>query len=123
MTIPQQYLPVMPYLILPDAAAFHVFMKEVFSAEDQLIVPDEQNRIIMHGELRIGAAVVMFAEASGQWRVQPAGMFIYVENVDTIYQNALKAGSADLMPPQQRDYGYTAGVQDRWGNQWWLVQG
>ncbi|MBL7756972.1 MAG: VOC family protein [Chitinophagaceae bacterium] len=122
MNIPQQYLPVMPYLILPDAAAFHVFMKEVFGAEDQLIMPDEAGRI-MHGELRVGDAVIMFAEATEQWRAQAAGMFIYVENVDNIYNNAIKAGARDLMAPQQRDYGYTAGVQDRWGNQWWLVQG
>ncbi len=122
MTIPEQYLPVMPYLILPDAAAFHIFMKEVFAAEDQLILPDDQKRI-MHGELRIGKAVIMFAEATEQWKARSAGMFIYVENVDAIYKNALKAGSDDLMPPEQRDYGYTAGIQDRWGNQWWLVQG
>ncbi|MFT3677518.1 MAG: VOC family protein [Chitinophagaceae bacterium] len=122
MTIPEQYLPVMPYLILPDAAAFHVFMKEVFAAEDQLIIPDEHQRI-MHGELKIGAAVIMFAEATEQWKARSAGMFIYVENVDKIYNNALKAGSKDLMSPEQRDYGYTAGVQDRWDNQWWLVQG
>jgi len=121
MNIPEQYLPVMPYLILPDAAAFHVFMKEVFAAADQLILPDDQKRI-MHGELRIGKAVIMFAEATEQWKARSAGMFIYVENVDTIYKNALKAGAKDLMPPEQRDYGYTAGVEDRWGNQWWLVQ-
>jgi len=121
MNIPEQYLPVMPYLILPDAAAFHVFMKEVFAAEDQLILPDDQKRI-MHGELRIGKAVIMFAEATEQWKARSAGMFIYVENVDTIYTNAMKAGAKDLMPPEQRDYGYTAGVEDRWGNQWWLVQ-
>lgn len=121
MPIPSQYLPVMPYLILQDTAGFHQFMKDVFMAADQLIIPGESGHI-QHGELKVGAAVIMFAEATDQWRVMPAGMFIYVETLDAIYERAIAAGAKSLMPPDHKDYGYTAGVQDSWGNQWWLVQ-
>jgi uncharacterized glyoxalase superfamily protein PhnB len=53
MKIPPQYNRVMPYLIIPRAAEFIVFMKEVFGAQEQMIVPRSEG-VIMHGELRIG---------------------------------------------------------------------
>lgn len=60
MKIPEQYLPIMPYLILKDTKGFLKFTKE--GAEEQLIVPTEDGKI-MHGEIRIFDAVVMFGNA------------------------------------------------------------
>ncbi len=39
MKIPLQYNRVMPYMIIPDAAGFIVFMKEVFGAKNRLLIP------------------------------------------------------------------------------------
>lgn len=122
MKIPKEYLPIMPYLIVKDAGAFKVFMKEVFGATEQLMVPRDEH-LIMHGELKIGDAVIMYADATGKYGERPAGMFIYVENVDKLYKAAMEKGAKSLMPPQKMDYGYTAGFEDAWGNQWWIVQG
>jgi len=122
MKIPQHYLPIMPYLILPNAKAFVAFMKTVFDAQEQLIV-DRTETLIMHGELRIHDAVIMFADATEQFKERAAGMFIYVEGVDTTYAKALANGATMLMPPVKQEYGYTAGFQDAWGNQWWIVEG
>ena len=66
MKIPPQYNRLMPYLIIPNAADFIVFMKEVFGAEEQIIVPRSEG-IIMHGELRIGDAVIMFADVTPEF--------------------------------------------------------
>ena len=60
MKIPSQYTRLMPYLIVPNAADFIGFMKEVFGAEEQIIVPRSEG-VIMHGELRIGDAVIHHA--------------------------------------------------------------
>lgn len=122
MKIPEHYLPIMPYLILPKAKAFVAFMKTVFDAQEQLIV-DRTETLIMHGELRIHDAVIMFADATEQFKERAAGMFIYVEGVDTTYAKALANGATMLMPPVKQEYGYTAGFQDAWGNQWWIVEG
>ena len=122
MKIPEHYLPIMPYLILPNAKAFVAFMKTVFDAQEQLIV-DRTETLIMHGELRIHDAVIMFADATEQFKERAAGMFIYVEGVDTTYAKALANGATMLMPPVKQEYGYTAGFQDAWGNQWWIVEG
>lgn len=122
MKIPTQYLPVMPYLILHKVKDFLVFTKEVFGATEQLIVPTEDNGI-MHGEIKIGPAVIMIAEASDNWKEKSAGMYIYVENVTNVYRMALDKGAKSLMPPEQKDYGFTAGFEDPFGNQWWIVEG
>ncbi|UUC45337.1 VOC family protein [Flavobacterium cerinum] len=121
MKIPTQYLPVMPYIITDQADAFLDFTKKVFGAKEQLIVPGEGERSIMHGEIRIFDAVIMFAQKPENFDCRPCGMFIYVEQVDPIYQKALQHNAVSLMHPIQQDYGYTAGFEDPFGNQWWIV--
>lgn len=81
MNIPDYYLPVMPYLILDNSSDFLAYAKRVFNAEEKMIVPGENNTI-MHGEIMIGKAVIMFAQATDTWKQQTAGMFLYVDNVD-----------------------------------------
>jgi PhnB protein len=122
MNIPQNYLPVMPYLILNEAKAFLNFAKTVFDAKEQLIVPGE-NEIIQHGELKIDDAVIMFAQAGETWSEKTAGMYIYVKNVNSVYQKALENGAVSLMPPEKKEYGYSGGFEDPFGNHWWIVEG
>ncbi|RZJ33056.1 MAG: VOC family protein [Flavobacterium sp.] len=122
MKVPSNYLPVMPYLILNDSKGFLEFAKQVFNAQEQMIVPGENGQI-MHGEIKIHDAVIMFAQASENFASKGAGMFIYVENVDKVYEIALKNKAISLMPAEEKDYGYTAGFEDPFENQWWIVQG
>ena len=63
MKIPSHYNRLMPYIIVPNAYKFLEFMKNVFNATEQAIIPRSEG-IIMHGELRIGDAVVMFADTT-----------------------------------------------------------
>ena len=122
MKIPQQYLPVMPYLIVKGSMAFTDFAKEVFDADEQLIVPAGDSQIL-HGELRIGDAVIMFSEASEQWKEKTAAMYIYVNSVEEIYRRAQTKGAKSLQAPHQQEYGYTAGFEDPFGNHWFIVEG
>ena len=119
MTIPPQYNQLMPYLILKDSSGFRQFMSEVFDAKDQMIVPGASDTI-MHGEIKIGDAVIMFAEASHQVAVMNAGIFIYVDNVGITYRKALLAGASTVagQEPSDKDYGRACGVKDRFGNTW-----
>ena len=121
MEIPSHYNRLMPYIIIPNAYKFAEFMKDVFGATEQAIVPRSEG-IIMHGELRIGDAVIMFADVTEQFESRPAGMFIYVEDTDEIYKKAIDRGATSLMSPTQQPYGYTCGFHDPFGNDWWPVQ-
>ena len=122
MKIPEQYLPVMPYIIINDAKVFLQFTKDVFLATEQLIVPGVGERKIMHGEIRINEAVIMFADTPDGFTERSCGMFIYIENVDDTYKRAMDNNASTLMPPSQQEYGYTAGFEDPFKNQWWIVQ-
>ncbi|MFL9844303.1 VOC family protein [Flavobacterium rhizosphaerae] len=120
MTIPNQYLPVMPYIIVDDAVAFFDFTKNVFDAHEQLIVPGEDGRGIMHGEIKINDAVIMFAQSNEQWGTKTCGIFIYVEDVDSVYNKAIAHKATPLRKPEKQEYGYSGGFEDPFGNQWWI---
>lgn len=124
MKIPNNYLPVMPYLVLDKAYEFMEFCKHTFGATEQMLVPGENdNRAIMHGELKIHNAVIMFANSNEAWKQKTSGMFIFVENVDDVYKKALEAKSTSLQQPTKQEYGYSAGFEDPFGNHWWITQG
>lgn len=122
MDYPDYYLPVMPYLILDDAAGFLEFAKAVFDAEEKMIVPGDTDRKIMHGEITIGKAAIMFAGATSQWSQKTSGMFLFVDDVDRVFQKASENKAKILTPPTQQEYGYSAGFEDPFGNQWWITK-
>lgn len=121
METPDYYLPVMPYITLKNARSFLDFAKKVFNAEEKLIVPREDGSI-MHAEIAIGKAIIMFAEATAVYSPFPCSMFILVENVDALYHSGLANGAESLQLPENRDYGRSAGFKDSFGNYWWLTQ-
>jgi len=122
MKIPEQYNQLMPYLILKGTDGFKNFMAKVFDAKEQLMVPGEDGAV-MHGELRIGKAVIMFAEAGGQFSVMNAGMYIHVADADATYKKDLAAGDVTVegQEPSDKEYGRTCGVKDPFGNTWWIT--
>ena len=77
MNIPESYQTLMPYLILNDAAGFLSFTERVFGAKEKLkYMRDEKT--IMHAEISIGGdSTIMFADATEEFKVSTAGLFIY----------------------------------------------
>lgn len=122
MKVPSEYNRLMPYLIVPYAYRFIDFMKEVFGATEQRIVPRSEG-VIMHGELRIADSVIMFADVTDEFIAKPAGIFIYVDDVSEIYSKAMAAGAVSLMEPMEQPYGFTCGFKDPFGNDWWATEG
>ena len=55
--------------------------------------------------------------------IQPAGMFVYVEDADETYHKALAEGAKSIMPPSDQEYGRSGGVIDPFGNTWWPTTG
>ncbi|WP_345953564.1 VOC family protein [Mucilaginibacter sp. PAMB04168] len=121
LNIPEGYQRVMPYLIVKDAARFFTFMQTVFGATEKLKVMRNETTI-MHAELQVGTSTIMFTDATEDYPVQNAGLFIYVADCDTTYQKALANGASSIMEPANQDYGRSAGVLDAFGNTWWISQ-
>lgn len=120
INIPEGYHRITPYLIIKNAHAFMQFMHTVFAATEILKVMRDE-ALIMHAELQIGDSVIMLADATEQYQVQNAGIFIYVQDCDSTYQVALDNGAISIFPPANQEYGRSAGVKDTFGNSWWLT--
>lgn len=121
MELPTQHQTIMPYLILEKAEAFIEFAKQLFGANIHLKKLREDEVTIMHAELSIGNSTIMLAEATDQWTTSTAGLFVYVPDTDTAYQQAMASGATSIMEPADQNYGRSCGVKDTWGNTWWIT--
>ena len=117
---PEGYHTIIPYLIVPNAAQFIIFMKDVFGAE--LINQHmREETIIMHAEVKIGDTIIMFADSTPQYGPMIAPFFVYVENADATYALALQHGATVVTEMGYQQYGRSGGVKDPFGNTWWIT--
>jgi PhnB protein len=80
-----------------------------------------------HAELKIGDSPIMLADEYPQMGYRspkslggtPVSIMIYVEDVDTVYKQALDAGATELKPLQDQFYGDRSGtLTDPFGHVW-----
>ena len=123
MNIPAGHQTVMPYLILDGALNFIEFAKDVFDAEVVLNMHQmrDDGKTVVHSEIQIGNTIIMMADASPEWKVQNANLFIYVQSADSTYQKAIANGARTVMELSNQSYGRTCGVTDPFGNVWWIT--
>jgi PhnB protein len=118
---PEDYHTVTPYLIVPGAAEFIEFTKQAFAAQERERFPTPDGKI-MHAEVKIGDSIVMLSDSSAEFEPTRSSIHLYVDDVDSIYERALQAGGESLREPADQFYGdRSAGIKDRFGNQWWLA--
>jgi PhnB protein len=119
--IPDGYNVVTPYLMVSDASKFIEFMATVFGAEtkEQLMRPDGK---IGHTELCIGDSMIMLSEASDSHSATPVMLHFYVEDVDAVFERAVRAGGTVLQMPTNQFYGdRSGGVKEPTGNTVWIA--
>ena len=112
---------VTPYLIVQDPDNLIEFVKQAFGATETLRTTGASGGI--HAEVRIGDSMVMIG-GGGTWRGEPrpAVLHLYVHDVDAVYEQALAAGATSIMEPaDQPDGDRRGGVQDRFGNHWYIA--
>ena len=121
MKIPNGHQPLMPYLILKNADAFIEFTKHVFNAQEVFkSYRDNDNQIII-AEVQINGCNIMFADVNEFYGVANANLFIYVEDADATFHKALENGATVINELADQDYGRSGGVQDPFGNVWWIT--
>jgi PhnB protein len=118
--IPEGYHTVTPYLTVADAEVQIDFLKRAFSAQEKYRHNDDKGRV-RHAEVRVGDSMVMIGQAREPWTPKPAHFYLYVEDVDAMYKQAVAAGGKSLQEPTNQPYGDRgAGVEDSQGNSWWI---
>ena len=120
--IPEGYHTVTPYILVQGAEKLIDFMKRAFNAREteRYSMPDGS---IGHAEVRIGDSVIMIADAQGEeYKPMAAGIHLYVEDCDATYKRAIEAGATSVREPVDQFYGdRSAGVNDQFGNKWWIA--
>jgi len=112
---------VTPYLHPAGATKLIDFLKEAFSAEE-IARHEEPKGTVVHAKVRLGNSILEMGEAHGQYQPMPSMFYMYVNNVDGSYARAIKAGAKSLFAPADQPYGdRNAGVEDPFGNQWYLA--
>ena len=98
--IPHGFRSVTPYLTLNDTARALAFYKRAFGAQEVMRMEGPGGKI-GHAEIKIGDSVIMLAdEMPGSGNRSPqslggtsAGVFLYVENADAVFTQAIAAGA------------------------------
>lgn len=119
--IPEGYHTVTPYLVVQEAASLIEFLTQAFAAKETRRTLHPEG-CIMNAEVKIGDSIIMVSEARDEMQPMPSFIYLYVENTDAIYENAIKAGATSTMEPKDEFWGdRSAGVKDPAVNHWWIA--
>lgn len=128
--IPKGYHTITPSLMVHDAAHVIEFYKGAFDAREQYRMETPDGTRIAHAELKIGDSVFMLSdEMPGDENASPqklggtsVGFYVYVEDVDSAFDQAVAAGAGVKMPVQDMFWGDRTGqVTDPSGHIWTLA--
>ena len=127
--IPEGYRSVSPSLAVEGAADAIEFYKRAFGATERMRMPAPDGRIA-HAELEVGDSIVMLSDPFPQSQVKPpselggtsVGMYVYVDDVDSVFQQAIDAGATVTMPLEDMFWGDRFGsLTDPYGHHWSLA--
>jgi PhnB protein len=127
--IPPGFHTVTPYLIVSDARKAIDFYKKAFGAEEIMVMP-RANGKIMHAEIKIGDSMVFLSdEMPERDHLGPesrggstSSLMLYVKDVDSSFAKAVKAGCTVKMPLGDQFWGDRYGnVLDPFGHSWALA--
>jgi PhnB protein len=118
---PDGYYTVTPYLIVDDLEGLLAYVQAAVGGKATEVHrgPDGKPR---HAEVQIGDSKVMMGSSRAEWPARPGTLYLYVDDTDAMYQSSMRAGAKSIMEPADQFYGdRNAGVEDPFGNQWWLA--
>lgn len=119
--IPDGYHTLSPCLTVVGAGRLLDFLVKAFDAQVHSRTTSPEGTVV-HADLQIGDSRLMAAEATDKWKPMPCSLYMYVPDTDATYRRALEAGATSLMEPADQFYGdRNAGVQDPFGNYWWIA--
>jgi PhnB protein len=124
--IPEGYHSITPFLVVKNCADAIEFYKKAFDAEKRyrMNMPDGK---VGHAELKIGDSVLMLADEFPEMKSlspksiggSPVSMYVYVQDVDAMFNNAVSAGGIVLDGVKDQFWGDRHGrLEDPYGHLW-----
>ncbi len=125
--IPAGFHVVTPALTTKDVEKAIGFYTRAFGAEERMrfLAPDQKG--IMHAELKIGDSIIMLGEEHPHMGCHgpeslggtPVSLYLYVEDADHIFSQALAAGAKADKPVEDMFWGDRCGtLTDPFGHKW-----
>lgn len=124
--IPDGYHTATPYLIIRGAADAIEFYQNAFGATELFRFPMPDGKI-GHAEIKIGDSPIMIADEFPEMGYtgpqtlggSPVSIMIYVEDVDTVFNQAISAGATVKEAVSDKFYGDRIGtLTDPFGHVW-----
>jgi PhnB protein len=112
--IPDGWHSITPRLVADNPARLVHFLKQAFGASGEFSTSAP-------AQMKIGDSIVMVS-GTGPRDVTSAFLHLYVENADTTYERAMKAGAVSIEAPTDMPYGdRRAMIEDPCGNHWQIA--
>lgn len=124
--VPSGYHTITPYMTIKNCAQAMEFYKKAFGAVETARILGADNKI-MHAEMKIGDSILMMTDENIQWDHKgpeqlggsPISVLLYVNNVDDIFDRAIKAGATVIREVRNEFYGDRMGtLKDPFGHTW-----
>ena len=124
--IPDGYPQVSPSLVIDGAAQAIDFYTQVLGATERMRMGGPDGRV-GHAEIQFGDSVVMLADEYPDMGYvgpkaiggSPVTIAVYVEDVDTTFDAAVKAGATSYRAVENQFYGDRSGqFEDPFGHRW-----
>lgn len=128
--IPKGYQTVTPGLAVRNAAQAIEFYKKAFGAKEKMRMNGPDGKTIMHAEIQIGNSHIMLGEEMPEMNHlspqalngSPVNLYVYVRDVDKVFNQAVKAGATVTMPVMDAFWGDRNGqVTDPFGHKWGIA--
>jgi PhnB protein len=128
-TVPEHYRnSVIAHVMIDGAANAIDFYSKAFGAEELFRLGGPDGRIL-HAEISIHGSTIMLGDAEGPTFAAPTtiggttvGLHVFVDDVDTLAQQAVAAGTELLQPPTDQFHGdRTAVLRDPYGHVWFFL--
>ncbi len=128
-SVPEGYHSVTPYLIVRGCADAIEFYQKAFGAVELFRFPAPDGKV-GHAEIKVGDSPIMLADEYPDMGYKgpqslggsPVSLMIYVDDVDTVFKQAVDAGAIVKEALQDKFYGDRMGtVIDPFGHRWHLA--
>jgi len=128
--VPEGHHTVTPHLTVRDGTKMIEFYKQAFGAKElrRSVAPD--GKALLHAELQIGDSRIFLNDEFPEMGAKcplgtngtPMQIHLYVEDVDSLFQQAVSAGAKVVMPLADQFWGDRYGVvEDPSGHHWALA--
>jgi uncharacterized glyoxalase superfamily protein PhnB len=119
--VPAGHRMVTPFVHPRGVPSYIEFLSRAFGAVQDF--RHEAHGIVMHARLRIGTGAIEMGDTQGGREPEHTAFYLYVPDVDALYDRAVAAGATPLSPPADQSYGErVASVKDTMGITWSMAR-